>query len=45
VDARDKPGHDELLINLRFYWLHFESDSQDDGDGLSVPRRSKIIML
>jgi hypothetical protein len=29
VDARDKPGHGELSINPRFYWLHFESDSQD----------------
>jgi hypothetical protein len=29
VDARDKPGLDELSKNLRFYWLHFESGSQD----------------
>jgi hypothetical protein len=29
VDARDKPGHDERLINARFYWLHFESDSEE----------------
>jgi hypothetical protein len=33
VDARDKPGHDEFRDNRRFRWLHFESDSQDDGFG------------
>jgi len=30
VDARDRPGHDDLSINPRFYWLHFESDSEAD---------------
>ena len=39
------PAMTNSLRSARFYWLHFESGSQDDGDGLSVPRRSKIIML
>jgi hypothetical protein len=36
VDARHKAGHDEHSLNAQFYWLPFESDSRDDGDGLSV---------
>jgi hypothetical protein len=30
VDARDKPGHDELCGKALFNWLLFESDSQDE---------------
>jgi len=28
VDARDKPGHDELVGAVRFYCTTFESDSK-----------------
>ena len=31
VDARHKAGHDELNESARFHWLHFESDSHDEG--------------
>jgi hypothetical protein len=36
VDARDKPGHDELRHKASFYWLHFESDSQDEVLGVAA---------
>jgi hypothetical protein len=38
VDGRDKPGHDEfvrrlsVLTNDRKSGLHFQSDSQDEGE-------------
>jgi hypothetical protein len=31
VDARHKAGHDAFRYKAPFHWLHFESDSQDEG--------------